>query len=216
MNNAFGILKAQRVIPIVRTQTREEAYTIVRALDRAGFHLIELTMTTPDVLPLIKQCRHEFPHLTIGVGTLRTVDQARQAIDVGASLLITYKASEDVADIGTQKGVPYILGAATPTEVDHCLELGSGIVKWFPASLTGPQILRDLHGPMPEAEFFPTGGITVATMGHWFKAGAIAVGIGGDLTRGGGNLGATVEEQARKALQLAAYPEIFPHEPQGG
>ncbi len=205
MNNTLGILKAQRVIPIVRTQTREEAYTIVGALHRAGMYLIELTMTTPDVLTLVKQCHHEFPHLTIGVGTIRTVDQARQAIDVGASLLITYKAFEGVANIGTQKGVPYILGAATATEVDRCLELGSGIVKWFPASLTEPQILRDLHGPMPEAEFFPTGGITVETMGNWLKAGAIAVGMGGDLIRGGGSPGENVEEQARKALEMAAH-----------
>lgn len=204
MNNALEILKTQRVIPVVRARTREEAHAIVGLFNRVGMHLIELTMTIPDVLPLVIQCRREFPYLTIGLGTIRTVDQARLAVEAGASLLITYKAVEEIANIGQRQGVPYILGASTPTEVDRCLELESRIVKWFPASLGGPQILRDLHGPMPEAEFFPTGGITIEAMGIWFRAGAVAVGIGGDLLHGGD--GENREERAKMALQRAARP----------
>jgi 2-dehydro-3-deoxyphosphogluconate aldolase/(4S)-4-hydroxy-2-oxoglutarate aldolase len=167
MSETLSQLKTQRVIPVVRTRSVGETGEMVRILYAAGMRLIELTLTIPDVLAVVAQFRQSYPDLLIGIGTIRTALQAREAVDVGASLLITYKASESVANVGQQCSVPYILGAWTPTEVDRCLELGSAVVKWFPASIHGPAALRELQGPLPDAKFFPTGGIRVETMQEW-------------------------------------------------
>ncbi len=201
MTDTLAILKDQRIVPVIRSSSSKAAVTIVRALVAAGMRAIELTTTIPDVFSTVSDCRRLFPDLVIGLGTLRSRDQALLAVDVGASLLITYKAAEDVARVGQDNNVPYILGAATPTEVDRCLELGSRIVKWFPASIYGHGILRELHGPMPEAQFFPTGGITLVSMTDWLTSGAVAVGIGGALLQGGVDDPEALASRARDALR---------------
>ena len=181
MDEEFQVLEQQRVVPVIRTTSELAAQQIAEAAWDAGFRIIELTTTIPNVFRLVETLARRHPNAILGVGTLQQEDQVRKAVDVGARLLITYKVSEVVADIGQRSQVPYILGAATPTEVDRCLELGSSIVKWFPATVLGREALQHLRGPMPTARFFPTGGITRETVLQWFNAGAVAVGMGGSL-----------------------------------
>ena len=118
------------------------------------------------------------------MGTIRDRDMAQQAVDYGAQLLVTYKVAEDVARIAQQNHLPFILGAMTPTEVDHCVQLGCSVVKLFPAGVVSTAMIKDLKGPMPAVDYFPTGGIGIDEVGRWLEAGAMAVGIGGALLRG--------------------------------
>ncbi|PSR24541.1 MAG: hypothetical protein C7B43_18745 [Sulfobacillus benefaciens] len=208
MQDAFHALCRQRIVPVIRTQSASDTINVIRSLQSAGMQVIELTTTIPNVLTIVAQCRRDWPDLILAMGTIRTAEQAQMAIDAGISLLITYKVSEEVARCGQANKIPYILGASTPSEVDQCLQLGSPIIKWFPASIGGPHVIQELHGPMPEAQFFPTGGITLDSLKKWFVAGAVAVGIGGDLIRGDVYSGDAITRRAQRALELASHPTV--------
>ncbi len=197
MDEVYQVLARQRIVPVIRTASEVSAQHIAETACEAGFRIIELTTTIPNVFGLVEALANRYPRVMVGIGTLQQEDHVRQAVDAGARLLITYKVSEVVARIGQQAQVPYILGAATPTEVDRCLELGSPIVKWFPAAVLGWEALRHMRGPLPMARFFPTGGITPESVPQWLEAGAVAVGIGGSLV--GYQLG---DEGSRTMLQV--------------
>lgn len=205
MPEVLQALSHQRVIPVIRTADSTHAIQTIGSLESAGMQVVELTMTIPDVFKVVDHCRQKWPHVILAMGTIRTAEQAQRAIDAGISLLITYKVSEEIAQCAQNNTVPYILGACTPSEVDQCLQLGSPIIKWFPASIGGPEIIRDLQGPMPEAQFFPTGGITLDAMSTWFAAGALAVGIGGDLIGTGAVSPDVITNRARKAIELTQH-----------
>ncbi len=175
------ILSRQKVVPIIRASDPDVTFPIVQALHNGGIDLVEVTLTIPDALSAIQRIRHELPSVVVGAGTVRDRQDGENAVAMGAQFLVTYKASQEVARVGMSTHTPYILGGMTPSEIDRCLELGSVVVKVFPAQVVGPQFLATLKGPLPLAEFFPTGGIGRDAVGKWLAAGAIAVGVGGDL-----------------------------------
>ncbi len=208
MDDAIRVVKAARVVPIIRTNTADEAYALARIVVEAGVPIIELTMTIPDVLGVVAACRRDFPSAVVAVGTVRTGAEARDAIGAGAMLLVTYKASEPVAQVGRDYGIPYILGAATPTEVDRCLELGSQVVKWFPAESWGIAGLKYLRGPLPEVECLVTGGIALDRIGAWLAAGAVAVGLGGALLAPGVGQASVVTSRVQAAWRWAHADQV--------
>lgn len=178
-------LSAQKIVPVVRTANPETALVLVRLLYRCGIRVVELTTTVPGVMGVLNQLLQEHDDLHIGVGTLRNRAMAEEAARGGAHFLVTYHVSEEVAEVGRRRGVPYILGAATPTEVERCVGLASDIVKIFPASVLTPAFVRELSGPLPEVKLFPTGGIGFDQVEDWLAAGALAVGMGSALTAAG-------------------------------
>ncbi len=184
MNRAMEILERQRIVPIVRVNTVDEARRMVDAIFAGGMQMVELTMTIPRIYDLISQLRKSYAKGIFSVGTIRDGQMAQNAIDAGAELLVTYKPSKAIAEVGKRSAVPYILGGMTPTEIDQCLELESSLIKLFPASIVGPNTVRTLKGPLPDAKFFPTGGITLDSIDTWLDAGASAVGIGSSLLTG--------------------------------
>ncbi|PSR35763.1 MAG: 2-dehydro-3-deoxyphosphogluconate aldolase [Sulfobacillus thermosulfidooxidans] len=177
-------LGVQKVVPIIRADTVDQGQRLLEMLYEGGIRLIELTTTVPDVFALVGRMRMVLPDLVIGVGTLHTAEMAQQAVDVGADFLVTYKASQEVARVGQLSKTPYVLGAATPTEVDTCMRLGSEVVKLFPANVLGPDFIHEIQGPIPGVKCFPTGGIGPQTAKDWLAKGALAVGIGSALTSG--------------------------------
>lgn len=195
-----SILKIQKVVPVIRTATTAEAIQVVEGLYSAGIRVVELTTTIPDVYQLVQRISAGADDIVVGVGTLRDQDMAQAAVDNGAQFLVTYKVSEAVARVGQQHGIPYILGAATPTEMDACQALGSDIIKVFPASALGPAFIREMRGPVPELQCFPTGGIGLDQIGAWLEAGAVAVGLGGALV-GRTPDPAIVRQRAQTVLQ---------------
>ncbi len=181
--NFVTVLKEQKILPIIRTDTVQRARELVNAYYRAGARAIELTTTIPEVWSLLHEVRRQRPDILIGLGTVRTREQAEHALESGAQFLVTYFLVEDVAEVGRNHHVPFVLGASTPTEVERATALGSTVVKIFPASTVGAHFVRELRGPRPDVQCVPTGGIVPGEIHTWLEAGALAVGLGGALAR---------------------------------
>ncbi|MER7506579.1 bifunctional 4-hydroxy-2-oxoglutarate aldolase/2-dehydro-3-deoxy-phosphogluconate aldolase [Nonomuraea pusilla] len=119
----------------------------------------------------------------VGAGTVLDASQAALAIQAGARFLVCPSLSRDVIRTAHRHGVPVVAGASTPTEIVTALEEGADLVKLFPAAQSSPQALRDVLQALPHAPLVPTGGVTARTAPDWIAAGAVAVGMGGELTR---------------------------------
>jgi len=174
-------LKRSGIVAVLRAPTSEAALRTVDALVAGGVTAIEITYSTPQPAEVIREIvlRHGF-NVYLGAGTITTPEQAYEAAEAGAEFLVSPGSVPKVAAAMLDTGCVTMLGALTPTEVMVAQALGAHVVKVFPASLGGPAYLRALRGPFPDVPFMPTGGVGVNNIVEWFKAGAIAVGAGGD------------------------------------
>lgn len=175
-----AILRA-RVVPIIRTASREWAVQAAEVLAAAGLTVIEVTFTVPDAAQVIRGLRARFPDVLIGAGTVTHHQTAEEAVDAGAQFLLSPSLSPGMVEVAHRRGVLAVPGAFTPTEVVQALDLGAEMVKIFPAETGGPRHIRAILAPLPHARLLPTGGVTPENIGEWFRAGAVAVGIGSAL-----------------------------------
>ncbi|MGV9799511.1 bifunctional 4-hydroxy-2-oxoglutarate aldolase/2-dehydro-3-deoxy-phosphogluconate aldolase [Mycobacterium sp. NPDC003449] len=173
----LDVLRADRVLSVVRADRIPDAADLCHALAAGGIRTVELTFTTPGVLDHLRSCSDAVSRsgIVLGVGTVLTADQAGAAIEAGARFLVTPGLRPEVAAVAVANGVPVVLGALTPTEVATAVDLGSAAVKIFPAGSMGPKYLSDLHGPYPDVELLPSGGITSGNARAYLDAGALAV-----------------------------------------
>jgi 2-dehydro-3-deoxyphosphogluconate aldolase/(4S)-4-hydroxy-2-oxoglutarate aldolase len=171
------VLRTDRVLSVVRAERIPDAVDLCHALAAGGIRTVELTFTTPDVLRHLRSSSAAVAGagIVLGVGTVLTADQANAAIDAGARFLVTPGLRPEVAAVAVAQGVPIFLGALTPTEVAVAVDLGSAAVKIFPAGGFGPKYLSDLHGPYPDVEFLPSGGVNSDNARAYLDAGALAV-----------------------------------------
>ena len=175
-------IESTGVIAIIRASGGGELVEVVRALREGGLTCIEVTMTTPDALAVIRAAREAIgDEAAIGVGTVLDAETARAAILAGAQFVVA--PSFDPATVGLCRryGVPVMPGALTPTEIVRAWQAGADYVKVFPTSSLGPGYIRDLKGPLPQIRMIPTGGITLDNVAAFIRAGASAVGIGSAL-----------------------------------
>lgn len=179
MNNLEFVarLEADRTIAVVRAPDIADAADLCRALVAGGISGVELTYTTPNLLKHVARAAETAAEhgAMVGVGTVLTAEQAKAAIDSGAQFLVTPGIRPEVARVAAEAGIPFSLGALTPTEVAMALDLGSAVVKIFPSSAMGPAYLKDLQGPYPGIKLLPSGGINAANAKDFLAAGAIAV-----------------------------------------
>lgn len=175
--NLNQLLAADRTLAVVRAESISDAAQLASALGRGGIRTLELTFTTPNVLEHIRRVveTSQDHGVMVGVGTVLTAAQAESALDAGAQFLVTPGLRPEVAAVARERGVPFSLGALTPTEVAQAVDLGSEIVKIFPARHVGPGYLKDLLGPFPELKLLPSGGINEQNAAEFLKAGALAV-----------------------------------------
>ncbi|UBU18397.1 bifunctional 4-hydroxy-2-oxoglutarate aldolase/2-dehydro-3-deoxy-phosphogluconate aldolase [Nonomuraea gerenzanensis] len=177
-------LVERRVIGIVRAPSPAAAVEAGTRLTAAGVTAVEISLATPDALSAVTALRTAAPpEALVGAGTVLDAAQAMLAIQAGARFLVCPSLSREVIRTAHRHGVPVAAGAATPTEIVTALEEGADLVKLFPASQTSPQVLRDVLQALPHAPLVPTGGVTIRTAPDWVAAGAVAVGMGGELTR---------------------------------
>jgi 2-dehydro-3-deoxyphosphogluconate aldolase/(4S)-4-hydroxy-2-oxoglutarate aldolase len=178
-SSAMATILADRALAVVRAPEIPDPAALANALAKSGIRVVELTFTTPRVLDhLLAAATSE---AVVGVGTVLTADQARSAVDVGAEFLVTPGIRAGVAEVGTDSGIPVIMGALTPTEVLVALDLGAAAVKIFPASAFGPGYFKDLHGPFPDVALIPSGGVNAGNAADFLARGAIAVSAGADV-----------------------------------
>jgi len=175
--NLNQLLEADRTLAVVRAESISDASQLASALGRGGIRTLELTFTTPNVLEHIRRVVDTSAEhgVMVGVGTVLTAAQAESALDAGAQFLVTPGLRPEVAMVARERKVPFSLGALTPTEVAQAVDLGSEIVKIFPARHVGPGYLKDLLGPFPELKLLPSGGINEQNAAEFLKAGAVAV-----------------------------------------
>lgn len=187
-------LREARIVPVVRVADAETAHALVARLLTAGLDVVELTTTVagwPDVVTVL---RADHPEVCVGVGTVMSAVVARQAVEAGAHFCVSPRLVPDARAELERAGVPFVEGGLTPTEV---LEAASrGVAKLFPAHVGGVQYLASLLTVEPTARIMPTGGIPLDQVGDWLRAGAIAVGVGGDLATPG-----DVAARVRQALE---------------
>lgn len=169
------------MLPIARGLSRGILLGAAGALRSAGIDVIEITLDSPDAFGTIGALRAHDGHLTVGAGTVRSDELARQAVEAGAQFLVTPHVDAKVAGAALRLNVPVILGALTPTEIIRARELGAELVKVFPAATLGPAYIQQILAPLHDVQLVPTGGITPSNAGQFIAAGAVAVGIGGAL-----------------------------------
>ncbi len=167
-----------KIIGIIRVDDSRRLLDIVKALYEGGLTCLEITMNTPGALRGIEEIAEKLPEVLIGAGTILDGPTARNAVLVGAKFLVTPTIEPDVLEIAHRYGIPAILGAMTPTEILTAWELGSDLVKVFPANILGPKFIQEIRGPLPQIPLVPTGGITADNAGEFIKAGAVAVCVG--------------------------------------
>jgi 2-dehydro-3-deoxyphosphogluconate aldolase / (4S)-4-hydroxy-2-oxoglutarate aldolase len=186
---ATGALRAilrAKVVPIIRTASRDWAVQVAEVLAEAGLAVIEVTFTVPDAAQVIQSLRSRFPGVLVGAGTVTGSAIAEQAVDAGAQFLLSPALSPGIVEVARRHGVLAVPGAFTPTEVLQALDRGAELIKIFPAETGGPRHIRAMLAPLPHARLLPTGGVTPENIAEWLQAGAAAVGIGSALV-GPGN-----------------------------
>jgi 2-dehydro-3-deoxyphosphogluconate aldolase / (4S)-4-hydroxy-2-oxoglutarate aldolase len=176
-------LKDTGVVAVIRADKAEDLVDVGRALRQGGVQFIEITMTVPGALAVIERATAALQHddVYIGAGTVLDSETARLAILAGANYVVSPVFRPDVVAMCSRYSVAVMPGAMTPTEVLNAWEAGADVVKIFPAGVGGPQFFKDLKGPFPHIEIMPTGAVNRETAPAFIKAGACAVGVGGEL-----------------------------------
>lgn len=172
--SAFPEMYADRAVAVLRSDRVALPGEYARALVQVGIRCVELTFTDRAMLNGIAAIA-EVPGAVVGAGTIPDAATARSAIDAGARFLVTPGLNPEVASVARERGVPFLEGAFTPSEVATALTHGAMAVKIFPASTAGPDHIRALLGPFAGAAFVPSGGVTPANAGDYLASGAVAV-----------------------------------------
>lgn len=176
------LLKKHRAIAVIRSSEKELALQMAKAVVAGGIQFIEITWNTHKADELIAELRSEFPTFSIGTGTLLNLEQLQQAIDCGAQFLFTPHTDVAMIKTAVDAGVPIVPGAFSPTEILTAWQAGATCVKVFPISaLGGAAYLQSLQGPLGHIPLIPTGGVTLENAKVFIDAGAIAVGLAGEL-----------------------------------
>ncbi len=184
------------VVAVIRAASVDAALAVSHALVRGGVTGIELTFSTPGAAEAIARTRKELPDALVGAGTVLDAASLAAACDAGASFLVSPHTDEALIRAARERGVPFLPGALTPTEIVRAWQLGATCVKVFPGSAVGPGYLKAIRAPLPHAPLMPTGGADEKNLGEWLKAGATPVGMGGSLATGTPE---AIEAAARRA-----------------
>ena len=179
---AVQTIEESGVVGIIRLKDPSRLPGVVDALAEGGVRALEITMTVPGAVELIRQTAKALPAgFLLGAGTVLDVETARRVVDAGARFLVSPVMRVDVITAARDLDVPIMPGCFSPTEILTAWEAGADMIKVFPATALGPGYLRDIHGPLPDVKLVPTGGVSVENAGEWIKAGAVAVGVGSGL-----------------------------------
>jgi 2-dehydro-3-deoxyphosphogluconate aldolase/(4S)-4-hydroxy-2-oxoglutarate aldolase len=182
MRNVIEAIERTRIVAVVRLEQYDQAVNVARALVAGGITAIEYTHTGTGVDDAVSAARAALgDQAQIGVGTVLDADLATASIDAGAQFVVTPALRPTVIAACRSRGVPMLCGALTPTEILAAHEAGADMIKIFPARAVGPQYLCDILAPLPMLRLVPTGGIGPENAQSYLQAGAIAVGIGGNL-----------------------------------
>jgi 2-dehydro-3-deoxyphosphogluconate aldolase/(4S)-4-hydroxy-2-oxoglutarate aldolase len=174
------------IVAVVRAENAEKALKITEAVKNGGIDAIEITMTVPGAIDVIKQLTDEYSkdEILIGAGSVLDAETARACILAGAEYIVSPSLDEETIAMCNSYQKAVMPGAMSVTEVVKAMKFGADIVKVFPATLFGPKIIKAIKGPLPQAPLMPTGGVSLDNVKDWIKAGSLAVGVGSSLSKG--------------------------------
>lgn len=197
-------------VPVIRADSADRALRLIEAVTAGGAVTVEVTMTVPGALDVLKGASES--GCLAGAGTVLDAETARLCLLAGAQYLVTPGFFPEVIQVGHRYQKPVLVGAQTVTEVTRALEAGADLIKLFPGAHLGPGFLKALRGPLPQAPCIPTGGVNLDTIADWIQAGAVAVGAGSELARpaeSGDYAGVTELTRQFAAAVVAARREIL-------
>lgn len=203
------IMERVGLIPVLRAKSVAQGRAVVDAMIAGGVNIVEVTMTVPGAIDLLKDLKREYgSKLLLGSGTVTTAEQAQATIDAGAEFVVSPSLHPEVISVTRKNKKISCPGALTPTEAITAWNAGADYVKIFPCSAVGgASYLKALLAPFPHLKLIPTGGVTLQTAAGFIQAGARALGVGSDLV----NLSAvdaghpeTITESAKAYLKVLA------------
>lgn len=164
----MSVLDLAPVVPVVAVSEVEHAVPLARALLAGGLPVVEVTLRTPAALDAVRAIAAEVPELTVGVGTVYSAAQVKQAAAAGAAFLVSPGATDRLLDAMQDCGLPFLAGTATVSDMLRLLEREIGEAKLFPAAAVGGvDLLRAVYGPLPQLRFCPTGGVSPANAAEY-------------------------------------------------
>ena len=201
------------VVAVLRADSADDVVRMAEQAIAGGIKVIEITMTVPFALKAIEELAGKYSSAAtdperfaiIGVGTVLDPETARAAILSGAEFVVGPSLNARTVELCNRYRVPVMPGCMTIADIQAALELGVDIVKLFPGNLFSPSMIKAVKGPLPQANIMPTGGVSLDNLAEWVKAGAVAVGIGSDLTSEAVKTG----DYSAIARRSAQYVEAF-------
>lgn len=174
------------VVAVIRAESKEEGMKIIEAVKKGGIKALEITMTVPGAVDIIKELTQLYKDedVIIGAGTVLDPETARACILAGAKYIVSSSLNLDTVKLCNRYRIPIMPGIMTPAEALTALEAGVEVLKVFPGNAFGPSIIKAFKGPMPQGNYMPTGGVSLDNVHEWIEAGAVAVGTGSVLTKG--------------------------------
>ena len=185
MRGKHEVLKELReigLVPVLRAESVEQALRLAEAIAAGGVTVLEVTMTVPGAIEVIRRLKKERPELLIGAGTVLDPETARMCLLEGAEFVVSPALNVRTIEMCQRYSTPVLPGALTPTEIVTAWQAGADVIKVFPASaMGGAKYLKTLKAPLPQIEMIPTGGVSLGTALEFLEAGAFGLGVGGGL-----------------------------------
>jgi 2-dehydro-3-deoxyphosphogluconate aldolase/(4S)-4-hydroxy-2-oxoglutarate aldolase len=174
---------AEGLLPVIRVSSAREAIDVADAIKEGGVSFLEITMTVQGAIDVIKELTQKYKdEIIMGAGTILDAETGRAALLAGAQFIVSPTLNLDLIQLAHRYSAVVIPGTMTPTEMLTAWNAGADMVKVFPAAqLGGPEYLKAIRGPLPQILLVPTGGVNLQNAGAFIKAGATALGVGGEL-----------------------------------
>ncbi|MFW5686844.1 MAG: bifunctional 2-keto-4-hydroxyglutarate aldolase/2-keto-3-deoxy-6-phosphogluconate aldolase [Halanaerobium sp.] len=174
------------IVAVIRAENTEEALKITEAVKKGGIKAIEITMTVPGAVDVIKKVTEEYSSydILVGAGSVLDAETARTCILAGAEYIVSPAFDKETVKLCNRYQKAVMPGCMTVTEIVNAMEAGADVAKVFPATLFGPKIISAVKAPLPQAPLMPTGGVSLDNVKEWIKAGSWAVGVGSALSKG--------------------------------
>jgi 2-dehydro-3-deoxyphosphogluconate aldolase/(4S)-4-hydroxy-2-oxoglutarate aldolase len=170
------------IIPAIRVSSHDDALFACEAVQQAGIPIVELTMTVPGAVELLEVMGKNSCGVMAGAGTVLDLETAQRCVDAGAQFLTSPGLETELVEFAAKHGVLVLPGALTPTEVLNAWKAGGDMVKVYPCSqVGGAKYIKSLRGPFPQIPLIASGGVNHHTAPEFILAGAVALGIGGNL-----------------------------------
>ncbi|HXA00178.1 MAG TPA: bifunctional 4-hydroxy-2-oxoglutarate aldolase/2-dehydro-3-deoxy-phosphogluconate aldolase [Candidatus Dormibacteraeota bacterium] len=179
-----ALIEKVGIVPVIRASSAEEAKFAAESVSAGGIPIVEITMTVPGAVEVIAELVKTAPEILVGAGTVLDEAAARKCADAGAKFLVSPGFDAATVAAAREMNLLIMAGALTPTEVMNAWKSGADFVKVFPCgNLGGPNYIKALKGPLPQVPLVPTGGVNLETAADYIRAGAAALGVGGELVQ---------------------------------